>query len=102
MLVEDFELGFTLSSDRGSYNRLCLFGNAMRWGYCIPISDEDIRKGVDYEKARMKVTLRIIDNGLGREISPQEKAIIDNYCENCYFIIKNLKDRCHKNRFSFI
>ncbi len=92
MFNENFELGFTLSSNRESYSRLCLFENAMKRGQYIPISDEDIRKGVDYEKARMKVTLRIIDNGLGKEISPQEKAIIDEYCETWYHVFKNYKD----------
>ena len=47
MSLEDFEIGFALSSNSCSYNRLCQFGNAMRWGLYIPISDEDIRKGVD-------------------------------------------------------
>lgn len=97
MSIEDFELGFTLSSDMDSYYRLCQFGNAMRMGQYIPISDEDIRKGVDYEKARMKVTLRIIDNLLGKEISSQEKAIIEEYCENWYAVFKNFKDKCNGN-----
>lgn len=92
MNIEDFELGFTLSSDMDSYYRLCQFENAMKMGQYIPISDEDIREGVDYEKARMKVTLRIIDNVLGKEISSQEKAIIDEYCENWYHAFKNYKD----------
>ena len=92
MSLEDFELGFTLSSDMDSYYRLCQFENAMKMGQYIPISDEDIREGVDYEKARMKVTLRIIDNVLGKEISSQEKAIIDEYCENWYHAFKNYKD----------
>lgn len=92
MSLEDFELGFTLSSDMDSYFRLCQFENAMRMGQYILISDEDIRKGVDYEKARMKVTLRVIDNVLGKAISSQEKAIIDEYCENWYHAFKNYKD----------
>lgn len=45
----------------------------MKKGQHIPISDEYIRKGVDYKKVRMKMTLRIIDNRLGRNISDQEK-----------------------------
>lgn len=92
MSLEDFELGFTLSSDMDSYYRLCQFGNAMRMGQYIPISDEDIRKGVDYEKARMKAILKCIDSKLGRNISNQEKAIIDEYCENWYHAFKNYKN----------
>lgn len=92
MSLEDFELGFTLSSGMDSYFRLCQFENAMRMGQYILISDEDIRKGVDYEKARIKVTLRVIDNVLGKAISSQEKAIIDEYCENWYHAFKNYKD----------
>ena len=97
MFNENFELGFTLSSNRESYSRLCIFENAVKRGQYIPISDEDIRKGVDYEKARMKVTLKIINDKLGRETSFQEKVIIDNYCENCYAVFKNFKDKCNGN-----
>ena len=92
MSLEDFELGFTLSSGMDSYFRLCQFENAMRMGQYIPISDEDIRKGVDYEKARMKAILKFIDSKLGRNISNQEKAIIDTHCENWYRTFKNYKD----------
>ena len=92
MSLEDFELGFTLSSDMDSFFRLCQFENAMRMGQYIPISDEDIRKGVDYERARMKAILKFIDNKLGRDISNQEKAIIDTHCENWYHAFKNYKD----------
>ena len=98
MSLEDFELEFTLSSDMDSYFRLCQFENAMRMGQYIPISDEDIRKGVDYEKARMKAILKLIDGKLGRDISNQEKAIIDTHCENWYCIFKNFKDRNSDNQ----
>lgn len=97
MSLEDFELGFTLSSGMDSYFRLCQFEKAMRMGQYILISDEDIRKGVDYEKARMKVTLRVIDNVLGKAISSQEKAIIDEYCENWYHAFKNYNDSHKKS-----
>lgn len=97
MSIEDFELGFTLSSDLDSYYRLCQFGNAMRMGEYVSISDEDIRKGVNYEKARMKAILKIINDKLGRETSIQEKAIIDNYCENWYAVFKNFKDKSDGN-----
>ena len=98
MSLEDFELGFTLSSDMDSYFRLCQFENAMRMGQYIPISDEDIRKGVDYEKARMKTILKFIDSKLGRDISNQEKAIINTYCENWYCIFKKFKDTNGNNQ----
>jgi hypothetical protein len=97
MSLEDFELGFTLSSDMDSYYRLCQFENAMRMGQYIPISDEDIRKGVDYERARMKAILKFIDNKLGRDISNQEKAIIDTYCENWYHTFKSYNDSHKKS-----
>ena len=98
MSLEDFELGFTLSSNMDSYYRLCQFGNAMRMEQYIPISEEDIRKGVDYEKARMKAILKFIDSKLGKDISNQEKAIIDTHCENWYCIFKNFKDRNSDNQ----
>ena len=97
MGLEDFELGFTLSSDMDSYFRLCQFENARRMGQYIPISDEDIRKGVDYEKARMKAILKFIDSKLGRDISNQEKAIIDTHCENWYLIFKGYNDSHKKS-----
>lgn len=98
MSLEDFELGFTLSSNMDSYYRLCQFGNAMRMGQYIPISEEDIRKGVDYEKARMKAILKLIDGKLGKVISNQKKVIIDTYCENWYHTFKDFKDRNSNNQ----
>lgn len=97
MSLDDFEIGFTLSSNKCSYNRLCQFGNAMRWGLYIPISSEDIRKGVDYEKARMKMKLKVIDGLMNRNVSQQEIAIVDTYCENLYCAFMSYNDRNKNN-----
>ena len=55
----------TIQSTSDSYDKLCCFVNAMQWGQYFPISDEDIRKGMEFAKAQEKSKLKMLYLGTG-------------------------------------
>lgn len=94
MIVEanDYMLGFTLGSNFSSYQNLCAYAKAMQNGKYIPISDADIERGVEYEKARQKLIKKLF-----KQIAPQMDMTgideaIDAYCNTWKARFKHFKD----------
>ncbi len=90
--MNDFELGFNLISYIGSYKRLCQFAQVMSCGGYISITDDDIRKGVDFEKAKEKATLKSIQGFLSPKVIKEANDFIEVKCEECYRQFKKYKD----------
>ena len=79
-IFELFQNGLTAMNTSGSYNRLCNFVNAMRCGQYYPISDEDIHRGVEFEKAQSKSKAKILFMTFTDDLKRSIDAAIDlNY-----------------------
>lgn len=90
--MNDIELGFNLISDIGSYKRLCQFAQVMNCGEYISITDDDIRKGVDFEKAMEKATLKSLQCFLSPKVIKEADDFIEAKCEGYYRRFKKYKD----------
>lgn len=90
--MNDFELGFNLTSNIGSYKRLCQFAQVMSCGGYISITDDDIRKGIDFEKAKEKATLKSIQGFLPPKVVEEADNFIEAKCEGYYRQFKQYKD----------
>ena len=62
-IFELFHNRFIAGNTSDSYSRLCNFVSAMRCGQYYPISDEDIHRGVECEKAMEKNRAKILFRG---------------------------------------
>ena len=67
-IFELFQNSLTAKNTSDSYQRLCNFVNAMRLGRYYPISDEDIQRGVECEKAQSKSKAKILFMGFTDDI----------------------------------
>ena len=78
-----FQNGFTARNTSVSYYRLCNFVSAMRCGQYYPISDEDIHRGVECEKAQTKNKAKILFMGFPEDAKKAiEFAIELKYSQN--------------------
>lgn len=59
-IFELFQNGFIAGNTSDSHSRLCNFVSAMRCGQYYQISDEDIHRGVECEKAMEKNRAKIL------------------------------------------
>lgn len=79
-IFELFQNGLTARNTSESYQRLCDFVSAMRLGQYYPISDEDIRRGVEYKKAEGKALLKLIDPIIPEKDKHLAETIVENFC----------------------
>lgn len=91
----DYMIGFTLGANFSSYQNLCAYAHAMQNGRYIPISDDDIERGVEYEKARQKLIKKLF-----KQIAPQMDMTgideaIDAYCATWKTRFKQFKANNH-------
>lgn len=82
-VFELFQNGFTARNTSDSYNRLCNFVSAMRCGHYYPISDEDIHRGVECEKAQAKAKTKILFISFPDDIKKAMEAAIELKYTQC-------------------
>ena len=75
--------GFTVRNTSDSYNRLCNFVAAMRCGQYYPISDEDIHRGVECEKAQAKAKTKILFMSFPEDVKKAMEAAIELKYAQC-------------------
>jgi len=63
-----FQNGFTARNTSNSYIHLCNFVSAMRCGHYYHISDEDIHRGVECEKAQTNNKAKILFMGFPEDL----------------------------------
>ena len=90
-LFELFKNDITASNTSDSYIRLCDFVSAMRCGKYLPISDEDIRRGVECEKAHEKNKAKILFMGFQDQIQKSIEAAIELKYSQCLQKLLNYK-----------
>ena len=88
--------GFTVQSTSDSYNRLCNFVAAMRCGQYYPISDEDIHRGVECEKAQIKSKTKILFINFPEDMKNAIEAAIELKYAQCLQIFLNYKHTYEK------
>jgi hypothetical protein len=76
-IFELFQNGLTARNTSDSYSRLCNFVSAMRCGQYYPISDEDIHRGVECEKAQAKAKTKILFMSFPDDIKKAMDAAIE-------------------------
>ena len=80
-IFELFQNRFIAGNKSDSYSLLCNFVSAMRCGQYYPISDEDIYRGVECEKAQSKNKAKILFIGFPEDA----KKAIEGAIELKYF-----------------
>lgn len=75
--------GFTARNTSDSYNRLCNFVAAMRCGQYYPISDKDIHRGVECEKAQAKAKTKILFMSFPEDVKKAMEAAIELKYAQC-------------------
>lgn len=88
--------GFTVRNTSDSYNRLCNFVAAMRCGQYYPISDEDIHRGVECEKAQTKAKTKILFMNFPEDMKKSMDAAIELKYAQCLQTFLDYK-RKHEN-----
>lgn len=82
-IFELFQNEFSARNTSDSYSRLCNFVSAMRCGQYYPISDEDIHRGVECEKAREKNKAKILFMGFSEDIKKAMETAIELKYAQC-------------------
>lgn len=82
-IFELFRNGLIARNTSSSYQRLCAFVNAMRYGQYYPISDKDIHLGVEYEKAQAKAKTKILFMSFPEEMKKAMEAAIELKYAQC-------------------
>lgn len=95
MNEQDLMIGFTLGENIESYKRLCAFVKAMQDNQYLAISDDDIKQGVEYEKARLKLIKKLFQQIIPYYNHPGFDELIDAYCEECHNKFINFKQQHH-------
>lgn len=72
-----FQNGLTARNTSDSYQHLCNFINALRRNQYYPISDEDIHRGVECEKAHAKAKTKILFMSFPDDIKKAMEAAIE-------------------------
>lgn len=96
-IFELFQNGLTARNTSESYQRLCDFVSAMRLGQYYPISDEDIRCGVECEKAQAKAKAKILFMNFPDDIKKAIEAAIELNYAQCLQQFLNYK-RTYENQ----
>lgn len=95
-IFELFQNGFIAGNTSDSYSRLCNFVGAMRCGKYYPISDEDIHRGVEYEKAQTKNKAKILFMGFPEDAKKAMEVAIDLKYSQCLQQLLNYKHAYEK------
>ena len=95
-IFELFQNGFIAGSTSDSYSRLCNFVSAMRCGQYYPISDEDIHRGVECEKAQTKNKTKILLMSFPEDAKKAMDAAIELKYSQCLQQLLNYKHTYEK------
>lgn len=95
-IFELFQNGFTARNTSDSYARLCNFVSAMRCGQYYPISDENIRRGVECEKAQTKNKAKILFMGSPEDAKKAIEVAIELKYAQCLQQFLNYKHTYEK------
>ncbi len=88
-LFELFKDGLTAMNTSGSYSRLCNFVLAIQNGKYYPISEEDIHKGVECEKAQVKAKAKILFAGFPDDMKKAMDVAIElKYSQSLQQLLK--------------
>lgn len=90
-IFELFQNGFTAGNTYDSYKRLCNFVNAIRCGQCYPISDDDIHRGVEFEKSQEKIRAKILFMTFPEDIKKTINTAIELKYNQCLQRFLNYK-----------
>ena len=90
-ILELFQNGLTARNTSDSYNHLCNFVSAMRCGQYYPISDEDIHRGVECEKAQTKNKAKILFIGFPDDVKKAMDTAIELKYSQCLQQFLNYK-----------
>ena len=90
-IFELFQNGFTARNTSDSYGRLCNFVSAMRCGQYYPITDEDIHRGVECEKAMEKNRAKILFMGFPDDAKKAIEVAIELKYSQCLQTFLNYK-----------
>lgn len=96
-IFELFQNGFIAGNTSDSYSRLCNFVSAMRCGQYYPISDEDIHRGVECEKAQCKNRAKILFMGFPEDAKKAIEVAIELKYAQCLQQCLNY-NRTYENR----
>ena len=95
-IFELFQNGFIAGSTSNNYSRLCNFVSSMRFGQYYPISDEDIHRGVECEKAQTKNRAKILFMGFPEDAKKAMEVAIDLKYSQCLQQFLNYKHTYEK------
>jgi len=82
---------FIVRNTSNSYNHLCNFVNAMRCGQYYPISDEEIRNGVECEKTQAMSKAKVLFMAFPEEMKKMIEATIELKYNQCLQQFLNYK-----------
>ena len=71
---------FTMRTNSAYYQKLNCFADAMRLGQYFPITEEEIRGGIEYKKAEGKALLKSLGFLISDEDKRKAEAMIETYC----------------------
>lgn len=95
-LFDFINANFTMRNNADCFNKLNCFVDAMRLGQYYPITDEEIRRGVEYKKAEGKALLKSIGSLFPNEDQRPAEAMIEAYCGQCLQQFLDYKHLCEK------
>lgn len=95
-IFELFQDGLTAMNTSGSYSRLCNFVLAMQNGKYYSISEEDIHKGVECEKAQAKAKAKILFAGFTDDVKKAMDVAIELKYSQCLQQLLNYKHTYEK------
>ena len=90
-IFELFQNGFIAGNTSDSYSRLCNFVSAMRCSQYYPISDDDIHRGVECEKAQAKNRAKILFMGFPEDAKKAIEVAIELKYSQCLHQFLNYK-----------
>ena len=100
-IFELFQNGFIAGNTSDSYSRLCNFVSAMRCSQYYPISDDDIHRGVECEKAQAKNRAMILFMGFPEDAKKAIEVAIELKYSQCLQIFLNYK-RTYENQNNYV
>jgi len=90
-IFELFQNCFIAGNTSDSYGRLCNFVSAMRCGQYYPITDEDIHRGVECEKAMEMNRAKILFMGFPDDTKKAIEVAIELKYSQCLQTFLNYK-----------
>lgn len=79
-LFDFIKANFTMRNNMDCYNKLNLFVDAMYRGKYYPITDEEIRRGVEYKRAEGKALLKSISTIIPDKDKLLAENIVETFC----------------------